>query len=206
MGDYKLCDHTHQSTLLGDLIMKRESIGKLGANLLCPISNTLICLAALAMGCVSLNASAEFCRDDKAGGGSASCYLTGTYELRESARTWLQIVNPTAHPMWVTALFFDDNEKPLMCVQQEMSPNDLWEISVHENKQLEKPGFGVVKVVSHWDGPVVGVIGNQRIAFSKLHGPGVSETGLHPIQPAIFQADYEKFILPYMDKFGCKKH
>ena len=186
--------------------MKCETIGKIDAILRRCLSKTPMWLVAITMGCASLNASAQFCRDDDAVGGSASCYLTGTYELRGGARTWLQIVNPTAHPMWVTALFFDDNEKPLVCVQQEMSPNDLWEIPVHENKRLSKPGFGVVKVVSDRDGPVVGVIGNQRIAFGKLHGPGISETGLHPIQPAIFKADYEKFILPYMGTLGCKKH
>src|SRR5690349_14121575 len=32
---------------------------------------------------------------------SASCYLTGTYELRADAQTWLEIINPTGHELLV---------------------------------------------------------------------------------------------------------
>jgi hypothetical protein len=64
-----------------------------------------MCAPSFAKGCE------EPSRDD-----SASCYLTGTYELREGALTWLEIINPTGHDLLVYAYFFDANERPMRCL------------------------------------------------------------------------------------------
>ena len=136
--------------------------------------------------------------------GSASCYLTGTYELRNEATSWLQIINPTGHDLAVYAFFFDDNELPLECIHTRMSPNDLWEIDVNslELKLRPERAFGVVKVVSFADPPtpMIGIVGNQRIGFRKPQG--ISETGLHPIQSDILREDFSKMLKPMMGK--CK--
>jgi len=132
--------------------------------------------------------------------GSASCYLTGTYELREDAHTWLQIINPTGHDLLVYAYFFDANERPMGCLYTPMSANDLWEIPVN-NLGLHAD-HGVAKIVSFAKPgePKIGIVGNQRIWFRKQQG--VSETGLHPIQSRIFTEDYNKMLKPLVDK--CK--
>lgn len=138
-------------------------------------------------------------------GGSASCYLTGTYELRDGSQTWLHIINPTGHYLVVAVAFFDDDEKPLMCFQSKMSPNDLWAIPVHEFKPNPARGFGVAKVISFMDPPVpgVGIVGNQRILFARTRT--ISETGLHPIQGAILQEDLDKILIPAFNGFkNCK--
>ncbi len=134
--------------------------------------------------------------------GSASCYLTGTYEMREDATTWLQIINPTGHNLVVYAFFFDDNEHPLDCVYSKMSANDLWEITVNKLGFKPERGFGVVKLVSFVDPPAlaIGIVGNQRIWFRKQQG--ISETGLHPIQSTILREDFEKMLKPIIGK--CK--
>ena len=119
--------------------------------------------------------------------GGASSYLVGTFDQRKEARTRLHIVNPTATGLRVLLAFFDDNEKLLKCVREQLSPNDLLELDI---KKLELDSqFGVVKVLAlnkRADIPQVGIVGNQRIRFS---GSGVSETGLHPIQPDLIDAE-----------------
>jgi len=133
--------------------------------------------------------------------GAASCYLIGTYDLREDAVTTLHIINPTGHSVPVYAFFFDDSEKPLACLRSNLSANDLWEIQVNKLGLRPKAGFGVVKVITFFNGPVAlqGIVGNQRISFG---APGVSETGLHPVQPDLIREDYSKVLSALVP--GCK--
>ena len=133
--------------------------------------------------------------------GSASCYLTGTYDLREGARTWLEIINPTGHDLLVYAYFFDANERPQQCVYTPMSANDLWEISVSDLDL--RADHGVAKIISFAKSrdPALGVVGNQRIWFRKLQG--TSETGLHPIQSRLLTEDLARMIEPNFRE--CKK-
>ena len=134
--------------------------------------------------------------------GSASCYLIGTYELREDAVTTVHIINPTGHTVPVYAFFFDDNQKPLACVHSNLSANDLWEISVNKLGLQPKAGFGVVKVITFVNGAVAiqGIVGNQRISFGTPRA--VSETGLHPVQPDLIREDYSKVLSSLVP--GCK--
>jgi hypothetical protein len=126
--------------------------------------------------------------------GSASCYLTGTYELRGEATTWREIINPTGHDLLVYAYFFDANEHPMRCVYTKMSANDLWEITVNElGLHADR---GVAKIVSFAGPgePRIGIVGNQRIWFRKQQG--ISETSLHPIQSQLLAEDLAKMIEP----------
>ena len=165
----------------------------------------------LAIGlCMAVLAGPTFGQDENTckgytPGGSASCYLTGTYELRDGSQTWLQIINPTGHYLVVAVAFYDDNEKPLACFQSKMSPNDLWEIFVNQFELRPARGFGVVKVISFVDPPVpgVGIVGNQRILFARTKT--TSETGLHPIQGEILREDLNRKLNPDFDGFKkCK--
>ncbi|HZR01600.1 MAG TPA: vWA domain-containing protein [Burkholderiales bacterium] len=132
---------------------------------------------------------------------SASCYLAGTYELRDGARSWLEIINPTGHELFVNAYFFDANERPMRCLYTRMSANDLWEISVHELGL--HADHGVAKIISFArpGEPTIGIVGNQRIWFRKRQG--ISETGLHPIQSQLLEEDLTKMIEPNFKE--CKK-
>ncbi|MCP4146285.1 MAG: hypothetical protein GY757_00915 [bacterium] len=120
-------------------------------------------------------------------------YLIGTYDQREKAHTVLHILNPTGKFLYVTAVFFDHNEKWLKMVDEKMSPNDLWELDVRKfNVHAE---FGVVKVVS-WDienrkVPDIGITGYQRHFFGER---GVTESILQPIPMEILKGDL-KYIL-----------
>jgi hypothetical protein len=124
-------------------------------------------------------------------GGILSPYIIGTFDTREGAKTILQIINPTSKYLRVMAAFFDDNEKPLKCIKDKLSPNDLLEIDV---RKIELPAkFGVVKVVSlneKEDIPETGLVGNQRIFFKEM---GAAETALHQI-PAEILTDDLKYI------------
>ncbi|HEY0587775.1 MAG TPA: hypothetical protein VGD52_16690 [Pseudoduganella sp.] len=133
--------------------------------------------------------------------GSASCYLTGTYELRDRAHTWLEIINPTGHDLQVHAYFFDANERPMRCFYTRMSANDLWEIPVH--KLGLHADHGVAKIISFGKPgePKMGIVGNQRTWFRKQRGIG--ETGLHPIQGKLLEEDLRKMIEPGFRE--CKK-
>jgi hypothetical protein len=132
--------------------------------------------------------------EEPAPNGSASCYLTGTYELREDARTWLEIINPTGHDLLVYAYFFDANERPMRCFYTPMSANDLWEITV--NDLGLRADHGVAKIISFVKPgvPRIGIVGNQRIWFRKQQG--ISETGLHPIQSKLLAEDLANRINP----------
>lgn len=123
-------------------------------------------------------------------GGAFSPYLVGTYDQR-AARTVLQIINPTAKDFEVYIAFFDDNEKPLKCVKEKLSHNDLLEIDV---KKLElRANFGVVKIVSHIGGkPVPGVVGFQRNYFTQVGGRapfGVTESNLAAVPARILDGE-----------------
>ena len=120
-------------------------------------------------------------------GGVLSPYLIGTFDLREEAKTIFHIINPTAKYLRVIVAFFDDNEKPLKCIKDKLSPNDLLEIDVHKFDLPAK--FGVVKVVSlneKEDKPEIGIVGYQRNFFKEI---GATETALHPIPSEILTDD-----------------
>ena len=126
-------------------------------------------------------------------GGSLSPYLIGTYDLRSGHWTTFQIVNPTGKPLRVLAAFFDDDEKPLGCVRDRLSPNDLLEIDARRHVRARS---GVVKIVSFDESgerPVAGVAGYQRTfskAFfsrSRLRG----ETNLFQIPAEILAGDMD---------------
>lgn len=124
-------------------------------------------------------------------GGVLSPYLIGTYDLRSGGKTVLHILNPTAKYLRVMIAVFDDNEKPLSCIKDKLSPNDLLEVDL--KKYDLKALFGVVKVVSmneKEDVPEIGLVGYQRHFFPRL---GVTETILHPI-PGEILADDLKYI------------
>jgi hypothetical protein len=122
--------------------------------------------------------------------GGASAYVVGTYDQRRGLQTLLHVVNPSAKYLRVTAAFFDDNETPLKCVKETLSPNDLWEIDVA--KLAIKAPLGVVKILSlheHENLPETGIVANQRLM--QKGGP-VTETGLHPIQSGLVKAEMER--------------
>jgi len=119
--------------------------------------------------------------------GVLSPYLIGTFDQRGGAKTILHIINPTAKYFRVMVAFFDDNEKPLKCVHDKLSPNDLLEIDVRKYELQAR--FGVVKVVSlneKEDIPETGIVGYQRHFFK---GMGVTETILQSIPAEILKDD-----------------
>jgi len=117
-------------------------------------------------------------------GGMFSPYLVGTYDLRNSY-TLLHIINPTAKDIEIYIAFFDDNEKPLRCVKQKLSHNDLTEIDV---RKLELPAkFGVVKIASLKEKmPNPGIVGFQRHYFDKM---GVTESNLASVPAKILEGE-----------------
>ncbi len=120
-------------------------------------------------------------------GGVLSPYLIGTFDMRDEAKTVLHIINPTAKNLRVMIAFFDDNEKPLKCIHDKLSPNDLLEMDVRKYELSSK--FGVVKVVSlneKEDTPETGLVGYQRHFFK---GMGVTEAILQPIPTEILKDD-----------------
>jgi hypothetical protein len=148
------------------------------------------------MGGVTLQFQPQAPTEPSVSAGLVTPYLVGVWDLRD-ARTLLHIVNPTASPLRLWVVFFDDLEKPLTCVKQELSANELLEIDVAKQRLGAK--LGVVKVVAlnrENDAPRVGIVGNQRITFSSQ---GVSETGLHPIPHDILHKDL-KLIWPICTK------
>ena len=117
------------------------------------------------------------------GDGSASCYLTGTYELREGSRSWLEIINPTGHDLLVYAYFFDANERPQRCVFTPMSANDLWEIAVTDLDL--HADHGVAKVVSFAKPrePAIGIVGKPAHLVQEAAGNQRDRTAADP-EPA----------------------
>lgn len=119
--------------------------------------------------------------------GILSPYVIGTFDQRDGARTILHIINPTARNLRVMVAFFDDNEKPLKCTHDKLSPNDLLEMDMRKYELPAK--FGVVKVVSlneKEDTPETGIVGYQRHFFK---GMGVTETILQVIPAEILKDD-----------------
>jgi hypothetical protein len=131
-------------------------------------------------------------------GGILSPYIIGTYDLRGGRRTFLQIVNPTGNFLRVLVAFFDDNEKPLKCLRDRLSPNDLLEVDVRRQLDNMGTGFGVVKIVSFNDVaevPQPGVVGYQR-TFSRSFFRGdrlKAESILQPVPSELLNDDM-KFI------------
>jgi len=124
--------------------------------------------------------------------GGASAYLVGAYDQRKGVQTLLHIVNPSAKYLRVVATFFDDNEKPLKCVKEKMSPNDLWEIDVR--KLAIKAPIGVVKILALHERenlPEIGIVANQRLVAK---GAPLTETGLHSIQPGLIKAEMGRIL------------
>lgn len=118
--------------------------------------------------------------------GLVTPYLIGTYDLRNNLQTLLHLFNPTGKDLRLWVAFFDDKEKPLRCIKERLTPNDLVEIDVRQQKL--GASFGVVKVVAlnrERDVPEIGVVGNQRLLFRA----GVSETALHQVPEDILKGD-----------------
>lgn len=125
-------------------------------------------------------------------GGLLSPYLIGTYDLRSRHWTTFQIVNPTGMPLQVLVAFFDDDEKPLGCVRERLSPNDLLEIDAR--RHVKAPS-GVVKIVSFDESgrPVAGVVGYQR-TFARTFFSGSllrGETNLFQIPAETLAGDMD---------------
>ncbi len=117
-------------------------------------------------------------------GGMFSAYLVGTFDLRDGS-TVLQIINPTAKVLEIYIVFFDDNEKPLKCIKEKLSNNDLLEIDVRKLELGAK--FGVVKIVSLIDKkPFPGIVGFQRKYFGKI---GVTESNLAAVPMKILEEE-----------------
>lgn len=118
-------------------------------------------------------------------GGMFSQYLVGTFDMR-NGYALLHIINPTAKNIETYIAFFDDNEKPLRCVKEKLSHNDLLELDV---RKLElKAKFGVVKIISLRDGkPFPGIVGFQRHYFEKI---GVTESNLASVPSKILDEDF----------------
>jgi hypothetical protein len=135
----------------------------------------ILCLAVLSAAAVSAQE-----------GGAFSTYLVGIYDQRDS-HTKLQIVNPTAKDLELFIAFFDDAEKPLKCVKEKLSHNDLLEMDV---KQLElKAKLGVVKIVSHRDRrPYPGIVGFQRHYFENK---SFSESNLASVPKAVLDGEFK---------------
>jgi hypothetical protein len=127
---------------------------------------------------------------------AVSPYLIGTFDLRNRGRTHLHILNPTARNLRVWVAFFDEKEKPLTCVRQKLSGNDLLEIDAFEH--IRQPILGLVKVVALHEKenmPQLGIVGNQRQIFTTQGFLGffkkqkMTETGLHPVPEEILSED-----------------
>ncbi len=122
--------------------------------------------------------------------GVLSPYIIGTYDNnRDSVITILQVINPTAKNLRIMVAFFDDNEKPIRCVNEKLSPNDMVELNVAKYKISAL--FGVVKIVSlneKYDIPETGIVGYKRNIFKKAI---VTETILHPIPTPILNEDLQ---------------
>ena len=123
-------------------------------------------------------------------GGMFSSYLVGTYDNREGYSTKIQVVNPTGHYIYPFIAFFDDNEKPLRCVQEKLSPNDLLEIDIYRYKLPAK--FGVIKIASLKDKyPYPGMVGFQKQYYKDML---VAESNLASVPGEILYDEYKILI------------
>lgn len=124
--------------------------------------------------------------------GMFSPYLIGTFDQRNT-QTFIQVINPTAKDIEIYVAFFDDNEKPLKCVKEKLSHNDLVEINVGRLKLDAK--FGVVKIVSLIDKKIYpGIVGFQRHFFSKptIRIPyGVTESNLASVPGTVLDEEFK---------------
>ncbi|HEX2688522.1 MAG TPA: hypothetical protein VHN14_17955 [Kofleriaceae bacterium] len=120
-------------------------------------------------------------------GGVLAPYMVGTWDLRDGRATTLQLVNPTGQYIYALVVLFDDNEKPLKCVREKLSPNDLLELDV---RRLVEKDVGVAKVVSFnnsdFTTPTAGLIGYQRLL---TRVGSLSEAPLHQIPAEILKGD-----------------
>jgi hypothetical protein len=92
---------------------------------------------------------------------AGSPYLIGMYDLRNEANTLLHLVNTRGEYVRALILFFDDKEKPLRCISEKLSPNDLLEMDVRRLKLSSK--IGVVKVLTFVGNELApGMAGFQR--------------------------------------------
>ena len=131
-----------------------------------------------------------FCAVHAQEGGAFSSYLVGTYDLREGYATKIQVVNPTAHSIEILIAFFDDNEKPLRCLREKLSHNDLVEIDV---RKLElKAQLGVIKIASLKEGkPYPGMVGFQRQYYK---GILATESNLASVPGTILTGEIKIFM------------
>lgn len=122
--------------------------------------------------------------------GAFSSYLVGTYDQREGYSTKIHVVNPTAQPIEVLIAFFDDNERPLRCIKEKLSHNDLLELDV---RALKIPAqFGVIKLGSFKDRkPNPGMVGFQRQYFK---GALAAESNLASVPGSILSGELKIFM------------
>jgi hypothetical protein len=125
------------------------------------------------------------------GGVSVASYLIGTYDLR-NARSVLHVLNPTARDLGLRVVFFDDDGRPLRCISERLTANDMLEIDVGQAEPGEK--FGIVKILAtepRSSTPAIGIVGNQRLFFER---GGITETSLHPVPDAILREDLKRIL------------
>ena len=122
---------------------------------------------------------------------SPSPCLVGTYDLRNGF-TLLQIIDPTAVPIDIRILFYDDNERFLKCQKASLSSNDLFELDV---RGLDlRARFGVVKIFCFLGNkPFPGMVGFQRHYFKEM---GMTESDLASVPPKVFEKELS-FIYKY---------
>ncbi|MCP4581095.1 MAG: S8 family serine peptidase [candidate division Zixibacteria bacterium] len=127
-------------------------------------------------------------------------YLIGSFDLRHGRHTTFTIINPTAKYLRILVAFFDDNENPLGCQWEKLSPNDMVEIDTR--KHIKKNVIGVAKIVSFHikkDKPDHGIVGFQKhyrksgFLFWRCHKV-TAESPLQPITYEVLKLDLEKIL------------
>ncbi len=125
--------------------------------------------------------------------GVLSPYIIGTYDQeRDSLSTVIQVINPTADSLEITAYFLDGNEQFQKCIHTSLSANDMVEIGVPA-LQI-KPEVGVVKIVSFRPGtktPQEGIVGYKRSFVLKRF---TSEAPLHSIPSTVLEKDLPQLL------------
>jgi hypothetical protein len=130
-------------------------------------------------------------------GGTFGAYLVGTWDLRDSGETFIQIVNPTANVLTVRLYFWDDGGNFLTRVDGKLVNNDMMEVNAGKLKL--KAGFGVVKVLSFIGkelkpGEVKpGVVGFVKHRF---HG-GITESNLAAVPEFVLEQGELKILLAH---------
>ena len=126
-------------------------------------------------------------------GGTLSPYLVGSFDLRNSQNTIIQLINPTAEPHRACVALFDDVGKGIPpCTRVSIPPNGMVEVNIRALEPRAK--FGVVKVVSlkaeGGDEPENGLIGYQRQFFGKTF----TETILQPVPAEVLKDDLKRIL------------